>query len=77
MTVLAVNKVRKAGEKVEHGHNLDTLVRTHYGRYAKARVTKRNPNGTAEVMVTRPGDPRKQGTRAEAVVATLVVRAHR
>lgn len=75
--ILAVNKVRKAGEKVEHGHNLDTLVRTHYGRYAEGRVTKKNPNGTSEVMVTRPGDVRHHGSNANVVVATLVVRAHR
>lgn len=77
MTVEAVNKVRKYGEKPRKGHSLDTLVRTHYGKYAQARVTKNNPNGTHEVMVTRPGDPHKVGTNANVVVATLIVRGHK
>lgn len=74
--VIAVDKIAKAGEEAKHGHNIDTLVRSHYGKHAQARVTKRNPDGTAEVMVTRPGAVRKIGSNANVVVATLVVRGH-
>lgn len=72
--VVAVDKIQKAGDAPKHGHSLDTLVRSHYGKHAQAKVTKKNPDGTVEVMVTRPGAVRKIGSNANIVVATLVAR---